>query len=90
MNFCTFQPAHVNEKRNEELRNFFKQYRNGVVGYFLELYPNYLNDFYNYFIEDSPYDTLRQFYCDCYVVGRYGTHKCNEIQNFCGFDYGQY
>ncbi|CAG9810669.1 unnamed protein product [Chironomus riparius] len=80
-------PAHVNEKRNEDLRNFFNQYQNGVVGYFSEQYPYYFIDFYNYFIEYSSYDTLREFYCDCYVVGRYGTHKCNQIEAFCAFDW---
>jgi len=80
----------VNEKNNEELRNFFNKHPNGVIGYFSELYPSCLNDFYNYFIKDSFYDTLRQFYCDCYVGSRYGTHKCKEIENFCAFDWGKY
>lgn len=57
---------------------------------FLRLYPSLLSDIFNYFIKFSSYDTLREFYCDCYLTQVNTEHQCKQKSEFIIYDWEKF
>lgn len=82
-----FQPAHVNEKKNADMREFFNKYPGGFFEFFSAKFPEFLSDTYNHMTEFSSFSPLRKFYCDCHLPGRYSVHCCLESESFSTYDW---
>ncbi|CAG9810844.1 unnamed protein product [Chironomus riparius] len=72
-------PKHIDEDTNLSARTFLRKEKSSVIRYFLNLNFNFFVQCYSFFndFKHSKYDTLRKFYCDCYLANKFENHTCD-------------
>lgn len=84
MFFFIFKVRHADDHRSFKIRKLLKKVR--PVEFFLKKFPNFFIHVYSFFNE-SNYDTMRIFYCDCYLANKFEDHKCYNSQKKSSYEW---